>query len=107
MGNLNQYIKRRVGKARSGERLYIQVPVPKDLRGRFGHAVTRCLRTDSLKVARIRRDEMLPDIRANADPRRPHLGPATLRPSVSDRIALTGLGCAPARSGPRGARGGP
>jgi hypothetical protein len=31
MINANRYLKRRVGKSRSGERWYLQVPVPKDL----------------------------------------------------------------------------
>jgi hypothetical protein len=65
MTNVNRYIKARRGRGRSGERLYLQVPVPKDLRPVFGRAcIERCLRTDSLKVARIRREEMLPEIKA-------------------------------------------
>ena len=36
MINANQYLKRRCGRDRSGERFYCRVPIPADLRGRFG-----------------------------------------------------------------------
>ena len=67
MANINQYIKTRSGGdarvSASTYRCRCQ-----DLRPVFGRAcVERCLRTDSLKVARIRRDDMLPEIRAMFD----------------------------------------
>jgi integrase len=68
MANVNRYIKARRGRERSGERLYLQVPVPKDLRAVFGRAcLERCLHTDSLTVARMRRDAALPEILAMFD----------------------------------------
>jgi integrase len=73
MVNANQYLKRRTGRNRSGERWYLQVPVPKELRPRLGRTVERCLRTDSVRLARARRDALLPEIhalfaRARAEP---------------------------------------
>ena len=67
MVNANRYLKRRCGKDRSGERWYLQVPVPKDLRERFGSTIERALNTSDPRVARIRRDAMLPDLRALFD----------------------------------------
>jgi hypothetical protein len=80
MVNANRYLKRRRGKGRSGERWYLQVPVPVDLRPRFGATVERCLRTDSLKVARIRRDETLPEVRAM-------FAAARAEPTLDDALA--------------------
>jgi hypothetical protein len=68
MANVNRYIKARRGRGRSGERLSLQVPVDRDLRAAFGRAcIEHCLKTDSLAVARIRRDERLPAIREMFD----------------------------------------
>jgi hypothetical protein len=67
MINANRYLKRRCGKDRSGERWYLQLPVPKDLRERFGWTIERALNTSDPRVARIRRDAMLPDLRALFD----------------------------------------
>lgn len=65
MINANRYLKRRVGQGRSGERWYLQVPVPKNPRSRLGCAlIERALNTSDPRVARIRRDELLGEIRA-------------------------------------------
>ena len=52
-----RYLKRRVGKRRSGDRWYVRVPVPRDLRGRFGKldAIERGLNTGDLREAQRRR----------------------------------------------------
>jgi hypothetical protein len=73
MVNANRYLKRRTGRNRSGERWYLQVPVPKELRPRLGRSVERALHTGDPRVARIRRDAALPEIhalfaRARAEP---------------------------------------
>jgi integrase len=67
MINANRYLKRRRGKDRSGERWYLQLPVPKDLRHHFGCTIERALNTSDPRVARIRRDAILPDVRAMFD----------------------------------------
>ena len=61
---VNRYIKTRRGKGRSGEKRYFQMAVPRDLRPIFGATIEHCLRTDSLRVARVRRDALLPEIQA-------------------------------------------
>jgi hypothetical protein len=67
MVSANGYLKRRCGKDRSGERWYLQLPVPKDPRERFGWTIERALNTSDLRVARIHRDAILPDLRALFD----------------------------------------
>ena len=59
-----RYLKRRVGKGRSGERWYVRVPIPKDLRGRFGRAtaIERALNTSELQDAQRRRHAVIAEI---------------------------------------------
>ena len=59
-----RYLKRRVGKRRSGDRWYVRVPVPTDLRGRFGklEALERALNTGDLREAQRRRHAVVADI---------------------------------------------
>ena len=59
-----RYLKRRVGKGRSGERWYVRVPIPKDLQGRFGRAraIERALKTSDLQEARRRRHAVIAEI---------------------------------------------
>ncbi len=59
-----RYLKRRVGKGRSGERWYVRVPIPKDIRGRFGRAtaIERALKTSDLQEARRRRHAVIAEI---------------------------------------------
>jgi integrase len=59
-----RYLKRRVGKRRSGDRWYVRVAVPKELRGRFGklEAIERGLNTGDLREAQRRRHAVVADI---------------------------------------------
>jgi hypothetical protein len=59
-----RYLRRRVGKRRSGDRWYVRVPVPKNLRGRFGEleAVERGLGTGDLREAQRRRHAIVAEI---------------------------------------------
>jgi hypothetical protein len=59
-----RHLKRRVGKRRSGDRWYVRVPVPKDLRGRFGklEAIERALNTGDLREAQRRRHAVVAGI---------------------------------------------
>jgi hypothetical protein len=70
----------------------LQLPVPKDLREHFDWTIERALNTSDPRVAPIRRDAMLPDLRAPFDRARaePTLGeviPAARRPR-NDSAAL-------------------
>lgn len=67
MVRANRYLHKRCGRRRSGERYYLRVPVPADLRAVFGRLIERPLRTSDPRVARIRRDALLPEIRAAFD----------------------------------------
>jgi hypothetical protein len=64
MVRANRYLHKRSGKRRSGERFYLRVPVPADLRAVFGRLIERPLRTSDPRVARIRRDALLAEVRA-------------------------------------------
>lgn len=59
-----RYLKRRVGKRRSGDRWYVRVPVPKDLQGRFGRltAIEKGLGTGDLREAQRRRHAVVAEI---------------------------------------------
>lgn len=52
-----RYLKRRVGKGRSGQQWYVRVPVPRDLQGRFGGrtALERALKTADPREAQRRK----------------------------------------------------
>jgi len=59
-----RYLKRRVGRRRSGDRWYVRVPIPTDLRGRFGklEAIERGLGTGDLREAQRRRHAVVGEI---------------------------------------------
>jgi hypothetical protein len=67
MVRAHRYLHKRCGRRRSGERYYLRVPVPADLRAVFGRLIERPLRTSDPRVARIRRDAILPEVRAMFD----------------------------------------
>ena len=52
-----QYLKRRVGKGRSGDRLYVRMPIPKSVQAQFGGRKTleRALNTSDPREARRRK----------------------------------------------------
>ena len=59
-----RYLKRRVGKGRTGQRWYARVPVPKDLQARFGgrKAFERALKTADLREAQRRRHAVVAEV---------------------------------------------
>jgi hypothetical protein len=106
MVRVNRYLHKRCGRGRSGERFYCRVPVPADLRATFGRMIERPLRTSDPRIAPIRRDALLPEIRAmseraRAEPKHEDLLAAVRREEMaraqikwSDLVAGRGLAAA-------------